>query len=131
MTIAVGSKLPSPPKSLWESAPENSVTFPSSGKFVLLGVPGAFTRNSPPTYSPPFFTCANPLDCVIAPCSSQVPGYISHYPKFADKGVVGIYVVAVNDVFVVKAWKESLEGGKDSKVHFVADCTGIPLPQIY
>ncbi|KAF8539381.1 Redoxin, partial [Trichophaea hybrida] len=88
--------------SLWENSPENSITFPTSGKIILLGVPGAFTP----------------------PCSSQVPGYISSYSKFAENGVVGIYVVAVNDVFVVKAWKDSLEGGKDSKVHFLADSTG-------
>ena len=32
-----------------------------------------------------------------------------------------IFVVAVNDVFVVKAWKEKLTAGKESKVRFLAD----------
>lgn len=38
-----------------------------------------------------------------------------------------IYVIAVNDVFVVKAWKKKLEeehGVGESKIHFVADSTG-------
>ncbi|CCX05998.1 Redoxin [Pyronema domesticum] len=102
MAIAVGSKLPAPPASLWENAPENSVTFPETGKIILLGVPGAFTP----------------------PCSSQIPEYIARYQEFADKGVAGIYVIAVNDIFCVKAWKEALAGGKDSQVHFCADSTG-------
>jgi peroxiredoxin len=62
----------------------------------------------------------------IAPCSSQVPGYLNNYSKFVEKGVKDIYIVAVNDVFVVKAWKASLEGGTGSDVHFCADSTGIP-----
>lgn len=38
-------------------------------------------------------------------------------------GVQAIYIVAVNDVFVVKAWKEAM-GAKDSKfLHFLADDT--------
>ncbi|KAI5810327.1 Redoxin [Pyronema omphalodes] len=102
MAIATGSKLPAPPASLWENAPENTVNFPDTGKIILLGVPGAFTP----------------------PCSSQVPEYIAHYEKFAEKGVAGIYVIAVNDIFCVKAWKESLTGGKESPVHFCADATG-------
>ena len=40
------------------------------------------------------------------------------------KGVSDIFVVAVNDVFCVAAWKKSLEGGPGSKVHFCADATG-------
>lgn len=40
--------------------------------------------------------------------------------------MTGIYVVAVNDVFVVEAWKKSLLAGKESDdcVHFLADSTG-------
>jgi len=36
------------------------------------------------------------------------------------KGVNEIYVVAVNDVFVMKAWKESL-APEGTDVHFIAD----------
>jgi 2-Cys peroxiredoxin 5 len=52
MTIAPGSKLPAPPATLWENAPENKVTFPSSGKFIIVGVPGAFTRTPAPLSHP-------------------------------------------------------------------------------
>lgn len=45
-----------------------------------VGVPGAFTGT----------------------CSAQVPGYINALKKFQEKGVNGIYVVAINDVFVTK-----------------------------
>jgi peroxiredoxin len=87
-----------------------------------VGVPGAFTPA----------------------CSSQVPGYISNFEKFAAKGVQGIYVVAVNDVFVTKAWKEKLASsgtctslasyislivllklGLLPAVHFIADDKGV------
>ena len=51
-----------------------------------VGVPGAFTGT----------------------CSAQVPGYIKAYPQFKEKGVDNIYIVAVNDAFVTKAWKEQL-----------------------
>ncbi|RPB16453.1 Redoxin [Morchella conica CCBAS932] len=98
--VSVGSTVPAPPKSLWEKSDGNTVSFPTSGKYIILGVPGAFTP----------------------PCSSQIPGYLSNYNRFVAKGVSDIYVVAVNDIFVVNAWKEKL--GKDSNVHFVADCTG-------
>jgi len=72
-----------------------------SGKNVIVGVPGAFTPS----------------------CSSQVPGYGEKAEEFAQKGVHGIYVVAVNDVFTMQAWKEKL-GVKHSIVHFLADDNG-------
>ncbi len=52
-----------------------------------------------------------------------MPGYISQYEAFQAKGVQGIYVVAVNDAFVMQAWKEKLGAGS-SPVHFLADDTG-------
>ena len=50
------------------------------------------------------------------PCSNQVPGYIKAYDQFKAKGVENIYVIAVNDTFVMKAWKEKLapEGTRQS-----------------
>ncbi|KAL7268713.1 Peroxisomal membrane associated protein 20 [Rhizina undulata] len=99
--VAVRSPLPPVPKSLWEGEPEKSVEFPREGKIIILGVPGAFTP----------------------PCSSQVPGYIANADKFAEKGVKGIYIVAVNDIFVVNAWKKSL-GEPAGIVHFLSDSTG-------
>ncbi|WVF66094.1 hypothetical protein IAT40_000833 [Kwoniella sp. CBS 6097] len=81
---------------------EDKVNFSKlPGKNVLVLVPGAFS----PT------------------CSSQVPGYLEQYSTFQSKGVKDIYVVAVNDMFVVNAWKEKLTEGKDS-VKFAADDQG-------
>ncbi|KAG9041594.1 hypothetical protein FS837_012045 [Tulasnella sp. UAMH 9824] len=68
------------------------------GKILIVGVPGAFTP----------------------PCSSQIPGYIENYQKFVDKGFGGIYVVGVNDAFVMNAWKEKL-APQGTPIHFVAD----------
>ncbi|CEH17331.1 related to peroxisomal membrane protein 20 [Ceraceosorus bombacis] len=72
-----------------------------TGKNIILGVPGAFTP----------------------PCSSQVPGYLQHADQFLAKGVKGIYIVAVNDLFTVQAWKEKL-GASNPAIHFLADDTG-------
>ena len=35
-------------------------------------------------------------------CNAQVPGYINAFNQFKEKGVNGIYIIAVNDVFVTK-----------------------------
>ncbi|KAK0502554.1 Redoxin, partial [Armillaria luteobubalina] len=35
-------------------------------------------------------------------CSAQMPGYIDNYEAFKFKGVTGVYVVAVNDQFMMK-----------------------------
>lgn len=53
-----------------------------------------------------------------------MPGYIQHADEFKSKGVSDIYIVAVNDQFTVKAWKEKLGGDKAPSVHFLADDTG-------
>ncbi|KAG1750636.1 Redoxin-domain-containing protein [Suillus paluster] len=88
-------------KPVKEEDPERSITLDLSGKNIILGVPGAFTP----------------------PCSSQVPQYIADYDKFKAKGVNNIYVVAVNDAFVVKAWKEKL-APQGTGVRFIADDKG-------
>ncbi|WVW82013.1 hypothetical protein I302_104018 [Kwoniella bestiolae CBS 10118] len=78
---------------------EENVNFSKlTGKNILVLVPGAFS----PT------------------CSSQVPGYLEQYSTFQSKGVKDIYIVAVNDMFVVNAWKEKLAGDKNT-VKFAAD----------
>ncbi|EEB08038.1 thioredoxin peroxidase [Schizosaccharomyces japonicus yFS275] len=97
--IALGATLPS--VELWENKPNNKVEFPD-GKIIIVGVPGAFTP----------------------PCSSQVPGYVVAAEDFAAKGVVGIYIVAVNDVFVTNAWKKNLGFENYENVHFVSDWNG-------
>ncbi|CAK4031891.1 Redoxin [Lecanosticta acicola] len=97
-----GDKLPST-GALKEDNPEKGTVELHSlrGKNIIVGVPGAFTP----------------------PCSSQVPGYGEHADRFAAKGVQGIYIVAVNDAFTTKAWKEKL-GIQHPLVHFLADDNG-------
>jgi peroxiredoxin len=68
---------------------------------LIIGVPGAFTP----------------------PCSSHVPGYVTDADKFVEKGIKGIYIVAVNDTFTTQAWKEKLKSDSPL-VHFLADDTG-------
>lgn len=66
---------------------------------LIVAVPGAFSST----------------------CSNQVPGYVHDAEKFAAKGIQGIYVVAVNDVFVMKAWKKDVKAEKSPMFHFIAD----------
>ncbi|KAI0686877.1 Redoxin [Cytidiella melzeri] len=72
-----------------------------AGKNIFVGVPGAFTGT----------------------CSRQIPGYIEAYKQFQEKGISNIYVVAVNDVFVMKAWKDSMAAA-GTPIHFIADDSG-------
>lgn len=70
------------------------------------------------------------LRCSFSPtCSSQVPSYIDLYDDFKSKGVNDIYCVAVNDAFVIKAWKKDMftRASKDenaTNVKFAADDAG-------
>ncbi|KAH8105476.1 Redoxin [Cristinia sonorae] len=85
-----------------ETAPDKTFTLEGiSGKNIIVGVPGAFTGT----------------------CNQHVPGYIQAYDQFKAKGVNEIYVVAVNDVFVVKAWKEHL-APSGTGVRFISDDSG-------
>ncbi|KDQ52550.1 hypothetical protein JAAARDRAFT_40154 [Jaapia argillacea MUCL 33604] len=79
-------------------------TFPLklTGKNIIVGVPGAFSGT----------------------CSNQIPGYIQKYDQFQARGINEIYVVAVNDAFVMKAWKDNLASG-GTPVKFIADDQGI------
>ncbi|KZT01681.1 Redoxin [Laetiporus sulphureus 93-53] len=100
--VKVGSTIPTsvPVK---ENEADKTFTFKGiSGKNLFIGVPGAFTGT----------------------CSAQIPGYIRHYDKFKEKGIDNIYVVAVNDVFVLKAWKDSMTDGAGTPIHFIADDKG-------
>ncbi|EAU81656.1 hypothetical protein CC1G_02672 [Coprinopsis cinerea okayama7 len=84
-----------------EDSPGETKPLKLTGKNIIIGLPGAFTT----------------------PCNGHVPAYISNYDKFKAKGVENIYVIAVNDAYVTKAWKEALApNGTD--IHFIADDTG-------
>ncbi|KAJ7475201.1 Redoxin [Mycena galericulata] len=99
-TVSPGSKLPSVP--VKEDAADKSAPFAfPPGKHIIVGVPGAFTGT----------------------CHAQVPGYISQFDAFKAKGIEQIAVVAVNDVFVLKAWKENL-APDGTAVRFISDDGG-------
>lgn len=67
-------------------------------KVVLVAVPGAFTP-----------TCSK----------SHVPGFIQKFDEIKAKGVDTIVVTAVNDAYVLGAWREALGAG--DKIVFLAD----------
>lgn len=68
-------------------------------KCILFGLPGAFT----PT------------------CTSQhLPGYEKLYDEFKEMGIDEIYCISVNDVFVMKKWREY---ENINKVKLIADGT--------
>ncbi|ETW76481.1 atypical 2-cysteine peroxiredoxin [Heterobasidion irregulare TC 32-1] len=98
--VTPGEKIPT--LTVKETNPGETITLDLKGKNIIIGVPGAFTP----------------------PCSSQVPGYIEKYDEFKAKGVNNIYVVAVNDAFVTKAWKEKLAPNGTS-VRFIGDDQGL------
>ncbi|KAI5863890.1 Redoxin-domain-containing protein [Durotheca rogersii] len=55
-------------------------------------------------------------------CSqTHVPGYLRH-PRLRDAGRV--FVVSVNDAFVMKAWGDQLDPTHESGVRFLADPSG-------
>ncbi|EPS43511.1 hypothetical protein H072_2498 [Dactylellina haptotyla CBS 200.50] len=99
--IAVGDAIPS--VELKEDSPGNVVNIAQEiaglKKAVIVGVPAAFSP-----------ACS----------ATHVPGYISH-KAIAETPT---FVISVNDPFVTKAWKESLEGAKEAGIRFLADPTG-------
>ncbi|EKG17641.1 hypothetical protein MPH_05090 [Macrophomina phaseolina MS6] len=98
--VRVGDAVPD--VELMEASPGNKISIAKElkGKGLIVGVPAA--------YSP---ACS----------SSHVPGYISH-PKLAAAGQV--FVVSVNDPFVMKAWGDVLDPTGKSGIRFIADPTG-------
>ena len=77
--VKAGDKLPT--ATFYENSPGEKVESADiyKGKNIIVGVPGAFT----------------------SACSARhAPGYIKNAQKFREKGIDGIYIVAVNDAFV-------------------------------
>ncbi|KAL9625113.1 MAG: hypothetical protein Q9160_000842 [Pyrenula sp. 1 TL-2023] len=95
--VKVGDTVPS--VDLVESSPGNKVNLATElkGKGIILGVPAAFSPS-----------CSN----------SHVPGYLNH-PKLQQAGKV--FVVSVNDPFVMKAWGTSLDPQGSTNVRFLGD----------
>jgi len=67
-------------------------------KFILFGLPGAFT----------------------SVCSAKhLPGYVDNYEKYKSKGIDYIVCISVNDPFVMDAWGKSHNVG--DKIVMMAD----------
>lgn len=98
--IKVGDKLPNLDV-LVENSPGNKVNLTEAikGKALIIGVPAAFSPS----------------------CSeSHIPGYIKHKDL---KSAGDVFVVAVNDPFVTKAWGLSLDPTGSSGIRFLGDPT--------
>tara|TARA_B100001250_G_scaffold398233_1_gene406203 strand:- start:597 stop:1082 length:486 start_codon:yes stop_codon:yes gene_type:complete len=61
-------------------------------KIVLIGLPGAFTS-----------TCSK----------IHLPGYVNNVDKIKAKGINKIFCISVNDPFVMNAWGEANNVGKN------------------
>ncbi|KAI9787027.1 MAG: hypothetical protein M1835_002873 [Candelina submexicana] len=99
--VQVGDSLPDLDV-LVESSPGNKVNLEKElkGKGLIIGVPAAFSPSCSETH---------------------VPGYIKHK---ALKDAGDVFVVAVNDPFVTKAWGLTLDPDQKSGVRFLGDPSG-------
>jgi peroxiredoxin len=103
MTIAVGDKLPDVKlMKVGESGPEpvQTADYFAGKKVALFSVPGAFTP-----------TCS----------AKHLPGFVDKAGELKAKGVDEIVCTAVNDAFVMGAWKQAA-GSAD--VTMLADGNG-------
>jgi glutaredoxin/glutathione-dependent peroxiredoxin len=103
MPIQVGDQLPQ--ATFRVMTPEGPATKTTDDifkgrKMVLVAVPGAFTP-----------TCHR----------NHLPGYVQKAQEIKAKGIDGIAVTAVNDVFVMDAWKKASDG---EGIEFLADGNG-------
>jgi peroxiredoxin len=104
MTINVGDKMPKGTLTrMGANGPEPVSTEDlfRGKKVVLFSVPGAFTP-----------TCS----------AKHLPGFVNNADLLKAKGVDTIACMAVNDVFVMKAWGESAKA--TGKVEMLADGNG-------
>merc|ERR1712012_103197 len=100
--VKAGDAVPS--VDLFEGAPDKKVNLAEltgSGKFVVFGVPGAFTPGCSKTH---------------------LPGYVEAADKLKSSGIKDIISVSVNDPFVMAAWGENQKAG--GKVRMLADTAG-------
>ncbi|OAA41189.1 RING finger protein [Beauveria brongniartii RCEF 3172] len=99
--IRAGDEIPET-EGLFENSAAAKVSLAAefkSGDGYIIGVPGAFTG-----------TCS----------SKHIPSYINH-PKLRDAGKV--FVLSVNDPFVMKAWAEQLDPAGETPIRWIADPT--------
>ncbi|KAI9727348.1 MAG: hypothetical protein M1828_006968 [Chrysothrix sp. TS-e1954] len=98
--VKVGDSIPS--VELMEGSPGDKINLAEKlkGKGMIIGVPAAFSPGCSETH---------------------IPGYVN---STKTKAAGDVYVVAVNDAFVMKAWGKQLDPEGSSKMHFVADPSG-------
>ncbi|PTB61990.1 Redoxin [Trichoderma citrinoviride] len=98
--VKVGDEVPS--LELFEKSAASKINLADEfkkGDGYIVGVPGAFSG-----------TCSG----------THVPSYINH-PDIKTAGQV--FVVSVNDPFVMKAWADQLDPAGETGIRFVADPT--------
>ncbi|MPY94404.1 MAG: redoxin family protein [Acidimicrobiia bacterium] len=104
MTIATGDRIPEVKlTTMTEEGPKplSSTDALGKGKVVLFAVPGAFTPG----------------------CSDHhLPGFLLREDELRAKGVDTIACVAVNDAFVMGAWRDAKQVG--DKILMLADGSG-------
>jgi peroxiredoxin len=101
MTIKVGDKMPAGVFTTPGAEGPQKITTDelfAGKKVVVFSVPGAFTP-----------TCD----------ARHLPGFIQHAGEFKAKGVDTVACMAVNDVFVMKAWAKA--SAVEGKVLMLAD----------
>lgn len=102
--IAKGDTIPSIPLAL--GSPSHTVNLAdktASGRYLLVGVPGAFSPG----------------------CSqSHVPGYLNLQKAFQNRGIKNLFIVAVNDAFTTGAWANSLDVPEDGWCEILSDASG-------
>ena len=101
MTIKVGDHLPQATFTVnTPDGPQAKTTDDifKGKKMVLFGVPGAFTP-----------TCHK----------NHLPGFLAHAQDFKAKGVDGIFVTSVNDIFVMNAWEK--DTAAEGRIVFLSD----------
>jgi peroxiredoxin len=79
---------------------KNTVEFFGDKRVLVFSLPGAFTP-----------TCS----------TYQVPGFEKNYDKFKELGIDEIYVISVNDAFVMRKWM--IDQGVE-KIKFIPDGNG-------
>ncbi len=102
MTISIGDQIPDASLGkIREFGPETVLlsSYTKGKRVALFGLPGAFTA-----------TCT----------ASHVPGFIQNMESYRNKGIDHVICLSVNDVFVMKAWDESL-GASDAGIEMLSD----------
>jgi len=100
--IKEGDSIPS--VDLFEGNPDTKVNLAEvckEGKYVIFGVPGAFTPGCSKTH---------------------LPGYVEQADDLKSKGIKEIFCISVNDPFVMAAWGENQKA--EGKVRMLADTCG-------